>query len=118
MEGMDWYEMFTEADGWSGTTERAYAWISTVRISARTGTGAGDILNVGVTDILGLLREVYNTDDIILVERIAGGVRNDETASVTATRHLIDMSGVNGGGGIVNGDTFIVRYRASINAFK
>jgi len=75
-------------------------------------------LDVGVIDTLGLLREVYNTDDIILVERITGGVRHDETANVTATRHHIDMSGVNVGAGIVNGDDFKVRYRASINVFK
>ncbi len=107
-------EQFTEADGWSGETVNAFATITNIVVSARTGTGAGDTLDVGLGSKIGLGNNITQATDVFKVTKsLAAGNAADYSgaANITAeaTYDTVDLST---GAAIVDGDSFTIHYKS------
>ena len=62
-------ETFTEsASPWDFETVNAYATITSIIMTARTGTGDGDTMDIGITDVLGL-SNVIATGDVYKIKK-------------------------------------------------
>lgn len=100
----------TEADGWDWETNNAFATITSIEMTARTGTGAGDTMDIGITDVLGLSNVIYETGDVFKIKKnnanavVAG-------AQVDTDYDTYDMAVI----GLINGDDFTIRYRSNLN---
>ncbi len=111
-KGQSVTETFTEASGWSGETSNAFATITNIVVSARTGTGAGDTLNVGTGSKIGLGNNIIVASDVFkVVKSAAAGNAADYTgvANVTA-EGTYDTVDVSTGAAIVDGDSFTIHY--------
>lgn len=103
-------ETFTEAGGFAQETSEAYATVTSIRLTARTGTGAGDLGDVGITDVLGLSNLIYATGDVYKIKKnnanavVAG-------AQVNTTYDTYDMAVI----GLAVGDDFTIWYRSNLN---
>ena len=71
-------EQKTEADGWDWETINAFGIITSIRMSGRTGTGVGDTMDIGITDVLGLTNIIFKTGDIFNIKK------NDVNVAVIA----------------------------------
>ena len=105
-------DTFTQATGWTGATAQAYATITSIILTARTGTGVADTCNVGVGSILGLSNDIVSTTDVYKVVRssLAAGLAADYSGAnvtVATTNHTVDVST---GGAIIAGDKFTIYY--------
>jgi len=60
MDGSNNVETFDESDGWSGWTDNAYQSITSVKLTARTGTGVGDTLTCDTQPEKSRLGSDYN----------------------------------------------------------
>ncbi len=105
-------ETFTEADGWTGETSNAFATITSVTLSARTGTGAGDTIDIGIGSKVGLANKIGAITDVYkVVKSAAAGNAGDYSGATNitaeATYHTVDLST---GAAIVDGDKFTVYY--------
>jgi len=86
-------ETVTEADGWTGETDNAFAKITSVTFTRDAGTGAGDTLDVGIADKLGLSNPFTVAADVYKVKE-GGADYTDFT--VDATYHTVSIDGVIG----------------------
>ena len=107
-------DTFTQATGWTGATAQAYATVTSIILTARTGTGVADTCNVGVGSILGLSNDIVSTTDVYKTVRssLAAGLAADYSGNavnitVNTTNHTVDVST---GGAIVAGDKFTIYY--------
>ena len=57
-------ETITEADGWAGETDIAFADIATIVFTREAGTGVGDTLDVGIADTLGISNHIFAANDL------------------------------------------------------
>ena len=62
-------EVLTDADGWDWETNWAYAKITSIIMSARTGGGVGDTMDIGITDVLGLSNNVNLAADVYKIKK-------------------------------------------------
>lgn len=63
-------ETFTQAaDGWNFESDWAYAVINSIIMTERTGTGAGDTMNVGITDHVGLSNNINLVTDVYKITK-------------------------------------------------
>jgi len=103
-------ETFTQADGWTGETDNAFATVTSITVHTMTGAALGDILNVGITDVLGLSNVIYATGDVYKIKKnnanavVAG-------AQVDTDYDTYDMAVI----GLVAGDDFTVYFRSNLN---
>lgn len=103
-------ETMTEADGWDWETDSAFATITSITMSARTGTGVGDTMDIGITDVLGLSNVIYATGDVYKISKnnanavVAG-------AQVDATYDTYDMAVI----GLAGTDDFTIWFRSNLN---
>jgi len=104
-------ETFTEASGWSGETSHAYATITSITLTTRTGTGVGDTMDIGIGNKLGVSNPIESSTGVYKIKKNAA---NYPSASyvVSAT---YDTVNVVAGGAIAGGDDFTIMYRARIN---
>ena len=72
-------ETITEVSGWDWETNNAFAKITSIQMTARTGTGTSDTMDVGITDSLGLSKSVCCASDIFKIKK-----NNKDVAVVTA----------------------------------
>lgn len=107
-------ETFTEAASpWDFETSNAYATITSIIMTARTGTGAGDTMDIGITDVLGLSNIIYATGDVYKIKKnnanatVAG-------AQVNITYDTYDMAVIGLGGG----DDFTIWHRTNLNTIS
>lgn len=104
-------ETFTEAASpWDFETVNAYATITSIIMTARTGTGAGDTMDIGVTDVLGLSNTIDATSDVYKIKK------NNANAVVAAaqvniTYDTYDMAVI----GLAGGDDFTIYFKSSLN---
>ena len=103
-------ETFSQADGWSGETDAAFATVTSVTLSARTGTGATDTLNVGVGSKLGLANPLHSASSVSKVTKNKADYP-DASFTVDATNDTVDVST---GAAIVADDDFCITYRMSV----
>ncbi len=103
-------ETITEADGWDWETSNAFATITSIIMSARTGTGVGDTMDIGITDVLGLSNVIYETGDVYKIKKnnanavVAG-------AQVDTDYATYDMAVI----GLGAADDFTIWYRSNLN---
>lgn len=103
-------ETFTEAASpWDFETVNAYATITSIIMTARTGSGAGDTMDIGVTDVLGLSNEIYSTSDVYKIKKNAANAVV-AVAQVNATYHTYDMAVI----GLAATDDFTIWYKTRL----
>lgn len=104
-------DTITQADGWTNVTANAYAKITSIIMTARTGTGVGDTMNVGIGSRLGLGDIIRVNSDVFKVKK-----NNADWAAASytpnTTKATVDVST---GGAIVGGDDFTIWYRSNLN---
>ena len=103
-------ETKTEADGWDWETNNAFAKITSIIMTARTGTGAGDTMDIGITDVLGLSNLPYQASDVYKIKK------NNANATVVSgdvnvTYGTYDMATITLGAG----DDFTIWYKSAQN---
>ena len=106
-KGITLVETFTEADGWSGETNNAFAKVNSITFTREAGSGVGDTLNVGITDKLGLSNKIYESSDVYKVKKNNTDYTN---FSVDADYDLVSIDG-----GITGGDDYTIWYRSNLN---
>lgn len=113
-------ETITQADGWSGETHNAFATITSIILTARTGTGAGNTMNVGIGSKLGLSNNIVAITDVykcskVVVAGAAQAADYSGAANITpeATYDTVDVSA---GTAIVNNDCYTIWYKSRFYA--
>lgn len=103
-------ETFTEAvSPWDFETVNAYATVTSIIMTARTGTGVGDTMDIGITDVLGLSNEIYATADVYKIKKnnanavVAG-------AQVSVAYDTYDMTVI----GLAATDDFTIWYKTRL----
>jgi hypothetical protein len=108
-------ETITQATGWSGETSNAFATITSIIMTARTGTGAADTMDIGTGSKLGLANDIAAVGDVYKVVKAGSGTNavNYSGANITpnATYGIVDVST---GEAITNGDSFTIYYKSYI----
>lgn len=72
-------ETFTESSGWTWTTSHAYSKITSIIMTARTGTGVDDTISIGTTDKIGLSNPIYLVTDIYKIKKNSTDLAVDPT---------------------------------------
>ena len=105
-------ETFTQASGWSGQTVNAFARITSISMTNRTGTGAGDTLDLGIGSKLGLGNNIITASDVFKVDKSAAAGNTVDYTGVTnvTAEGTYDTVDVSTGAAIVDGDSFTIRY--------
>jgi len=108
-------EVITEADGWTGETSNAFATITSIIMSARTGTGALDTMDVGIGGNVGLAGHISAVADVFkVVKSAAAGLATDYSGAGNVTAEATyDTVDLVTGAAIVAGDKFTIYYKAS-----
>ena len=99
-------ETKTEADGWDWETNNAFAIITSITMSARTGTGESDTMDIGITDVLGLSNKIYATEDVFKIKK---NNADATIGTVNPTYGTVDCSTITGG------DDFTIWYKSNLN---
>ena len=99
-------ETFTEADGWDWETSEAYQSVTSITMSARTGTGVGDTMDIGITDVIGFRNGPgYDVD---VLDICKNGTRQTVVpGDIDLTYSTYDMATI----GLGAGDDFTIVYR-------
>lgn len=103
-------ESKTEADLWDWETDHAYAKVTSITMSARTGTGVGDTMDIGITDVLGLSNNINAAADVYKIKE------NNADATIVAgdvdtTYNTYDMHTI----GIGAADDYTIWYLGNIS---
>lgn len=107
-KGVSDTETFDEGDGWSGETSNAFATITSIKLTSRTGTGAGDTMDIGIGSKVGLANAIIATSDVYKIKKNNAHMDSGDY-TVEATYHTVDLST---GGAITGGDDFTIWYKA------
>lgn len=97
---------------WSGETSNAFATITSVKVTARTGTGATDTLNVGIGSKLGLSNPLQAATSVIKVTKN----KADYPAASYTVSAAYDTVDVSAGAAIVADDDFTISYRRCLDS--
>ncbi len=101
----------TQADGWSWQTANAFSHINSITMTARTGTGVGDTIDVGIRSKLGVSSPFYAIADVFKVTK--NGADFPAASWVAESTYCtIDVAAV---AAIVDGDVFAVWYKTNLN---
>jgi hypothetical protein len=96
---------WTQASGWSGETNIAFATITSIKMTARDGTGVGDTMNVGIGSKIGL-----STNSLSSVYKVKQNNADYPSASYTVSS-IYNTVDVSTGGAITGGDDFTIWYK-------
>lgn len=99
-----------ETDGWDWETNNAFATITSIKMTSRTGTGAGDTMDIGITDVLGLSNIIYKTSDVFKIKKNNANA-TVATAQVNTTYDTYDMAVI----GLAATDDFTLWYKSNLN---
>ena len=99
-----------ETDLWDWETDNAFATITSIKMTARTGTGAADTMDIGITDVLGLSNIIYATGDVYKIKKNNANA-TVATAQVNATYDTYDMAVI----GLAVGDDFTLWFKSNLN---
>ena len=98
-----------EADGWDWETNNAFATITSIKMLSRTGTGVGDTMDIGITDVLGLFNNIYAAENVYKIKK---NNANDvvAVAQVNTTYGTYDMAVI----GLAAGNDFTIWYKTNL----
>ena len=99
-----------ETDGWDWETSNAFAIITSIKMTARTGTGVGDTMDIGITDVLGLSNNIYATSDVFKIQKNNANA-TVAAAQVNTTYDTYDMAVI----GLAGGDDFTIWFKSNLN---
>ncbi len=102
-------ETWDEGDGWTGETDNAFATITSIKMTSRTGTGAGDTMDIGITDHLGLSNVIYAAGDVYKVKE------NNADLPVVGGQVDVDYGTYDLNGAIGAADDFTIWFRSNLN---
>ena len=106
-------ETFTAGGAvWSGETSNAYATITSITVSARTGAGTGNVLDVGCGSKLGLANQLQGASSVYKVTKNKADYPA-ASYTVDATYDTVDVST---GAAIVADDDFAISYRRCLDS--
>jgi len=100
-------ERWTENLGWSGETNIAFSYITSIKMTSRTGTGVGDTMHIGTGSMLGMPNPFASTVNVVITKNQACWL--PPSWIIFLKWGKIDVSS---GGAIVDGDDFIFWYDA------
>lgn len=103
-------ETWDETAGWSGETSNAFATITSIKMTSRTGTGVADTMDIGITDVIGLSNTIYATSDVFKIKKNNVNA-TVATAQVNTIYDTYDMSVI----GLNVGDDFTIWYKSNLN---
>ena len=104
-------ETFTEsASPWDFETVNAYAAITSIIMTARTGTGVDDTMDIGITDVLGLSNVIAATGDVYKIKK-DNAPAVVAAAQVNTTYDTYDMSVI----GLIAGNDFSIWFITDLN---
>jgi len=110
-KGEELYETFDETGGWSSETSNAFAVIEYLKYTRQAGAGdAGNIINVGITDVLGLSSMIYETSDIFKIKKNAAN-EAVAAAQVDVDYDTYDMSVI----GLAATNDFTIWFKSNLN---
>jgi hypothetical protein len=89
-KGLPVVETHTQADGWSGVTNEAFASITSIKMTARTGAGTGDTLNVGISDRLGLSKQIVSKVHVYKIK--VGNTNKAVPTAISSIYGTVDCS--------------------------
>jgi hypothetical protein len=101
---------WNETAGWSGETSQAFLKVTSITLTARTGTGSGDTMNIGITDVLGMSNKFYYDQDILQVNKNGAAV-TVANAQIDPVYGTLDLSAA----GLSAGDDYTIWYLSSYN---
>lgn len=99
-----------EGDGWDWETNNAFAIITSIKMTSRTGTGAGDTMDIGITDVLGVSNAIYATGDVFKIKKNNANAIV-ASAQINTTYDTYDMAVI----GLAADDDFTIWFRSSLN---
>jgi parallel beta-helix repeat protein len=99
-------ENFVFAGGLSQVSSRPFAIITSVTVNSISGAGAGDVLDVGWNDRLGLGNRIYATADVYKVNKNGGNI---SVPTVSVSEVTVDLDS------ITPGDDVTLWYRHNMN---
>lgn len=108
-------QVITEANGWTGTFDEAYATITSIIMSTRTGNGAADTMDIGVGGSVGLSNMIKAIGDVYKVSRNNGDYSGGGNRTPEATYATVDLTP---GAGIVAADDYDIYYLVNKNQVK
>ncbi len=115
-KGLTVTEIFTAASGWTFTTSNCYAKITSITLSARTGTGIGDTMDVGISQILGLANNIDAAADVIKIVKSAAAANSVDMAVGDYTAEAVyDSVDIGVGAAPVGGDSFTIYYKSRLH---
>jgi peptidoglycan/xylan/chitin deacetylase (PgdA/CDA1 family) len=103
-------ETWDETAGWSGETSNAFATITSIKMTSRTGTGVADTMDIGITDVLGLSNIIYATSDVFKIKKNTANA-TVATSQVNTPYDTYDMSVI----GLGAADDFTIWYKSNLN---
>ena len=109
-KGITVTETKDETDGWDWETSNAFATVTSIKVTSRTGTGVGDTMDIGITDVLGLSNIFYETGDVFKIKK------NNANAvvvvgDVNTTYDTYDLHTI----GLAATDDFTIWYKSNLN---
>ena len=109
-------QTITETDGWAGRFDDVYSLITSIIMTARTGTGAGDTMDIGVGSNLGLPDEIFAVEDVYKCTRNGTDYSGAGNITPDVTYGFVDVSP--GIGVIVANDDIVIYYKKHKNQLK
>lgn len=97
---------------WTGVTREAYAIITSIIMTTRTGTGVGDTINIGIGSRLGLANHISTEAELYKVTKsVTAGNSVDYSGAGNVTVDTdYDVVDVSTGVAIADGDTYSFWY--------
>ena len=106
-------ETMTEADLWDWETDNAFATVTSIIMTVRTGTGAGDTMDIGITDVLGLSNTIWLTADVYKIKKNIANA-TVAAAQVNTTYDTYDFAVI----GLAATDDFTIWFKSNLNALS
>ena len=98
------------AAGWSGDIEWAALERCIIKMTARTGSGAGDTLNVGISNWFGLSNPIHFWENVRAIKKAGVHINKGKSTNVDVEHSTVDVGAVNPGDDI----SIYYRYPTSI----
>lgn len=112
-KGIEIIEAKDETDGWDWETNNAFGTVSSIKMTTRVGTGVGDTIDIGITDVLGLSGDICRTSDVYKIKKNNGN-QSVSGLQMDHTYDTYDMSVI----GLAATDDFTIWFKRNLNVIR